>query len=530
MKTFKLENIKSFLDSGDIEIKPISIFVGRNSSGKSSLLRFPVMLSQTFTEDIFTPFLFFGKQIDYGNFDDVIHNHNGDEIKFSFGFSKKQIMAQPVSHHALYRTNITRDKIRGILSDLDDYSIAVTVTKHNKKIVVKEFIFSNNGSKLFTIIRNTKNKYNLHLHKFIKDNQLVNFQNSNKIDINIRFNKFIPQLEIFSDGLMEQLFKISDVDKLINDELFNKNLIRDLVRDYDFNRIIKSLEEVGFDDRYNEIFSRQESYFSTIIIIDTLLRSLNRIFTMFSNTLSYIGPFRKDPERIYRESESSFMDVGKNGENASMILRQSQQSKDRLLTNVSNWFQDSMGYKINIEEIENSNLFKLMVSSGNGEISHNIMDVGYGVAQVLPIVTQIYYENTMDDEIRRNLYRYGRKKTFIIEQPELHLHPAAQSSLADLFVQKVIDSKGVNILVETHSEHFIRKLQVLVADPKVALTNNDVGIYYVDKMEGHSVVNKINLNSKGQFIEKWPSGFFDKSFELSRELIRVASVNNNYEN
>lgn len=187
------------------------------------------------------------------------------------------------------------------------------------------------------------------------------------------------------------------------------------------------------------------------------------------------------------------MDEGKNGENASMILRQSHQEKDNLLQKVSNWFLDSMGYKINIEEIDNSNLFKLMVSTPDGKISHNIMHVGYGVAQVLPIVTQIYYENTIDDEIL-SMTRYGRKKTFVIEQPELHLHPAAQASLANLFVQKVIDSNEINFLIETHSEHFIRKLQVLVADPDVKITNNDIGIYYIDKMDDYSEVKIIHLN------------------------------------
>lgn len=531
MKKFKLENVKSFQNSGNIEIKPINIFVGRNSSGKSSLIRFPVMLSQTFTEDIFTPFLFFGNQIDYGNFDDVIHNHQGDEIKFSFGFDKKEITGSLLPHHPIYRTIVTRDMIRGVLNEHSEYSIEVTITKFNKKIIVKEFVVNIDESKFFSIIRNSNNKYSINLYKFMNDTNLVDLKKELKIDNDIRFNKFIPQLEVFNDSLMDQLFKLSDTENIFYDSNNKVNKVfYELIREHDFNRLKKILKDMELPHNAIGVVNRLQSYFSTMIIIESFLRTLNRLFIKFSNTVSYIGPFRKDPERIYRESESSYLDVGKSGENASMILRQSQQSKDKILEKVSDWFLKSMGYKISIEEIDNSNLFKLMVSSPDGKVSHNIMDVGYGVAQVLPIVTQIYYEDTMDVEIRRSMSRYGGKKTFVIEQPELHLHPAAQSSLADLFVQKVIDSKGVHFLIETHSEHFIRKLQVLVADPNVAITNDDIAIYYVDKMEGYSEVKKINMNIKGQFIEKWPPGFFDKSFELSRELVRVASMEKTNEN
>ena len=71
MQKFCLNNIKSFKQSEEIEMKPITVFVGKNSCGKSSLLRFPVMLTQTFREDTLTPLLLFGNLIDYGNYDDV---------------------------------------------------------------------------------------------------------------------------------------------------------------------------------------------------------------------------------------------------------------------------------------------------------------------------------------------------------------------------------------------------------------------------------------------------------------------------
>ena len=85
MNSLRLKNIKSFSDSGEIEIKPITVFVGKNSSGKSSLIRFPAVLAQTSLADSDSPIKFYGKMVDYGNFDDVLHK--GCDGKLGFELS-----------------------------------------------------------------------------------------------------------------------------------------------------------------------------------------------------------------------------------------------------------------------------------------------------------------------------------------------------------------------------------------------------------------------------------------------------------
>lgn len=343
------------------------------------------------------------------------------------------------------------------------------------------------------------------MYKILKDSELQNVKEEFIYKPQLNFQKFIPYLEVYNDEFYEDLLKKIDKDRVFAS---NQTIIDLLVssKNNDDKMIENLAIEFGLNEKDVEIISKTNNYYDTILMINLIMRSLNRNMNNFANTVSYIGPFRKDPERIYRDSESSMLDVGKNGENISMILRQAQQDKNPLLNKVSEWFLKSMGVSITIEDIENSNLYKLMVT--NNGVNHNIIDVGYGIAQVLPIVTQIYYNNNSEDERKRNLYRFDKRKVFIIEQPELHLHPAAQASLADLFVEKIVKDNETKFIIETHSEHFIRKLQVLVADPRVKISQDDIGIYYVDKGEdGQSCVNQININSKGQFIEKWPSGF-----------------------
>ena len=76
MFSFRLRGIKGFLDTGNIVLRPITVVIGQNSSGKSSILRFPLVLRQTFLDNSLAPLLFYGKSIDYGNYEDVVFGHN----------------------------------------------------------------------------------------------------------------------------------------------------------------------------------------------------------------------------------------------------------------------------------------------------------------------------------------------------------------------------------------------------------------------------------------------------------------------
>ncbi len=208
-----------------------------------------------------------------------------------------------------------------------------------------------------------------------------------------------------------------------------------------------------------------------------------------------------------------------------MLLRQAEKSQHPLFEKVSKWFSEAMGYQIGIDEIRDSNLFRIKVYSEQKPDGDNLIDVGFGISQILPIVTQLYYDKQGENEYRSSPAGRDLAEIFVIEQPEIHLHPKAQAELVNLFVERISDEQNkAQIIIETHSEHLIRRLQNLVADPDNRFRADDVAIYYVDmKEEGISWVKRMNLNQNGQFIDKWPSGFFDKGYLLSQELTRHAS-------
>jgi predicted ATPase len=167
-------------------------------------------------------------------------------------------------------------------------------------------------------------------------------------------------------------------------------------------------------------------------------------------------------------------------------------------------------------EIADDIKFNIVKGSGSqvilkkDEEKINLVDLGFGVTQFLPIVLKIVYCNNIG------------KKTIVIEEPETNLHPKFQSKLADLFVdaQKTF---GISFIIETHSEYLIRKLQYLTA--KGDIKTEDTVVYYIGNPDpqkrepGEKQVVKIRIKENGQLSHPFGSGFYDEADNLALALL-----------
>ena len=151
-----------------------------------------------------------------------------------------------------------------------------------------------------------------------------------------------------------------------------------------------------------------------------------------------------------------------------------------------------------------------------GEERYLLADEGYGITQLLTLLLHI--DNCLPN------YSLNKKPQWIcVEEPEIHLHPAYQSKLADMFVE-AYQKYNIHFIIETHSEYLIRKLQVLVADKENNLTPNDVSLNYVDKDEnGISTNRKIEIRDDGRLDGSFGKGFYDEAGGLSRQLFTLNS-------
>ena len=224
------------------------------------------------------------------------------------------------------------------------------------------------------------------------------------------------------------------------------------------------------------------------------------------DSLHYLGPLREYPRREYHWAGASPSDVGQRGERAmDAILAATRDHEMRRLSPPAQGvrripFQKIIAHWLNelglirdfrLEEIaKGTNLYRAMVKTSPSSVRTALTDVGFGVSQVLPALVLLYY--------------VPEGSTVLMEQPELHLHPAVQSGLADVMLN-VAKVRNVQIIVESHSEHLMRRLQRRVAEEKAS--SEDVKLYFVSSQRGRAHISDLVLNEWGE-IENWPENFF----------------------
>ena len=510
MESLHLFNVKSFEDSGEIKLKPITILVGKNSCGKSSLLRFPAVLKQTAMYSGFNPPVsFFGDTIDYGNYEDIVYRKDTTQ-KIRFSLSYAFDISGNTRLFADDRTMVIghRDK----MTDVRKVTLTVTLGRNEKQVEVHRVELCVDNSPISCLIRNdNEGGYSLLLDGYYERKSLVttsaklNFTNDE-----VMFDKFFPIYE-GSEEVIQSIART--VGLVIKDEHELEEIDRLCLRRERYNPKKQMLPK----KEYNEIIT----IYNAFVYSHSIMTLFHRLFiSEFSNRVSYIGPFRIVPERIYRDSESSKKDVGVRGENVSDILIYNSHLRGRsIVSKVSELLKKYFGYSLSVKELENQ--YYQIILTDTHSVKSNITDVGFGISQVLPIIMQI----CLSAEKAKNVKTPMINDIILIEQPELHLHPAAQACLAELFEMCVSYNPQAKLIIETHSEHLISKLQVLIADPDCSLDNNMVQLLYVDKNDdGSSYINNIGIKENGKFEKEWPEDFFDQGYKLSLQLMRKAAA------
>ena len=119
-----------------------------------------------------------------------------------------------------------------------------------------------------------------------------------------------------------------------------------------------------------------------------------------------------------------------------------------------------------------------------------ITDVGFGVSQILPVLVLCYY--------------VPKGSIIVLEQPEIHLHPFVQSALADVLID-VVKNREVQVIVESHSEHLVRRLQRRIAEN--VIQPDDIALYFCQIEDGASQIEQLNVDLFGN-VSNWPKDFF----------------------
>ncbi len=515
IKGIGLQNFRSFTNKTFIELKPITVFVGKNSSGKSSLLRTFPLLRQSVEENTTGPILWYGRYVDFGDFTDVLsRNSEKKEITFSFSLSTPPELLQRYSYYRLTSKNI----------QAMDIEVELTVYSKDKKTKTKTIKITLSNATIFI----TMDENNSNVKLFIESNN-KKIERDGIIAKNL--GQFIPNLSL--KGKEENInsttsffLRHSRNDKAL--ELSFIDLAVKYIKPYfhtksDINQIMDSFKRIAFmpkDDaeslitflfREQKTFSKNFQFQHDDIMnelyphvvgwnINNIIDIINTCLSNLFRGVKYIAPLRATSERFYRFQDLQVNEIDHTGSNLAMLLN-SLKPTDK--SKFEAWTKLNFDFIIKVEQ--SGSHFAILINTGENSENYNVSDMGFGYSQVLPIVTAIWLET------ERRTTSYRNPITFIIEQPELHLHPSYQNNLARIFAKVITKAKENNvdlkIIFETHSQTMIEALGEYIEENE-GLLEDDISILVFEKNEAQQTIVKNSYFDENGFLQNWPVGFF----------------------
>jgi predicted ATPase len=437
-----LENFKTWAEV-DVEFRGLTGLFGANSSGKSSIIQFLLLLKQTKEATDRTISLDFnGKFARLGAVTDALHNHDPDLTltwKLDFELDDDLVIQDPSNKRTAF---LVKSNQFSISSSVENSSLGAVGTKLQYWVGKTEFSLERK--------RGDKNAFDLK-----------------------------------AKGL-----------------------------DFKFIRTPGRAWQLPSPNKSYAFPDQARTYYQNA----SLLADLEATYEKEIDNIYYLGPLREPPKREYVWGKTRPLDVGLKGELViDAILAASADKRQYNLVHrgrlksfqeiVAHWLQE-MGLIQNFEikEIaQGTGYYQAWVRTRKNSPPVLLTDVGFGISQVLPIIVLLYY--------------VPENSTVIFEQPEIHLHPLAQSALADLFIN-VWHRRGVQIVFESHSEHLLLRMQRRIAEEE--LDDDDIIMHSAAFDSRGSKLDQLEINELGQ-IANWPSHFMGDAFgeTLAAEKARL---------
>lgn len=473
----RFKNLKSFSSSGQIECAPITLLMGENSQGKSSVIQAALLMQQNFELakplfEEYTQIEFSGPSIDLGSFGAAIHNHDPERV-LRLGFTFK--------HHErmLFRTR----SINPLFGRIVSIDIAIRAGA------------SGRGEASSYQLRFAQHTINLVSET--KDKSTGVFPDTS--------NDIASLIDIWR-GARSKSDEGSEIFEDLEEDDFKwmRTWLLKTPMDGGFVTPCWDAEEISARRPGRPIGGRLDSPRRIALerfVLDWQIwaSNLDSEISQQWRMTKHVAALRRTPDRLMLDTGSHFDSLGPAGEGLVRILANDNALLDRLNSSLA-----SMGieYKVGVTSstlgTSGQDLGEVSVLSLVDTASDTVLtlaDVGVGISQVIPVLMHALVSvNTL----------------LLIEQPELHLHPRLQAELADILIEST--TRGNRLLIETHSEHLLARLQRRMREG--TFNANDVHLYYISSNgPSGATAQRIHFTESGEMIEAWPAGFFDEQFE-----------------
>lgn len=539
LKSLKLGNFKAFAEAQQLPLKPLTLIFGANSAGKSSLIHGLILAheaNRTGTLDVYRTELG-GESVDLGGFRQYVHRREAirrvewaAELDVAYLTGRLAELLTPVQRVGI-SLNIGLE-----LGDKGEPIASVSPA-------VMAYEISADGSGLLRTSRRPAGYLQVdrleHEHPVFREVIKAIVQTATTAEtlsptdyegLDEAIAELIPALAIelgnfLPKGLRKSAKRVDDAEQPMLFPISKGNRKEDLAAAVRF-----------FLPR----------------MIDELIRGLSEAVSGQLSRLHYLGPLRSYPPRHLAFTQHHDPNRFAGGGYAWDVVRENPSVREK----VNLWLGDknklSTPYQLKIrhlltiddlqedytnriEELERKfieekydwDLFGEIYSALGGleslqdkisilkelilvdkrtntNVSHR--DVGIGVSQVLPVLVTAFA---------------SKKEVLAIEQPEIHLHPALQAELGDVFIASALGEQRNTFILETHSEHLILRILRRIREttegdlPKgfVPIKPEDVQVVYAKPTTKGTVLHNLPVSAEGEFLEKWPDGFFPERAE-----------------
>ncbi|MCE2412823.1 DUF3696 domain-containing protein [Candidatus Poribacteria bacterium] len=411
----RMQNFKSWRDSGNVPLAPLTGFFGTNSSGKSSLLQMLLLLKQTAECSNIDKVIFWGDNtslVNLGSFREVIHRHL---FQSSLGFEFACKLTHPRPLYEIPEDGSPWQQT------IDRFAFDSLIQVENGKLVVKKLMYGHSPKGVAEIVW---------------EEGKASFPNQH-------INKYEMELETCY-GILSQ--GTSETGKFLR----------------------------KFSSAFEELFSH----------------------------VYYLGPTRVHPRRLYHweKTHPKEIDVwGNEAVDALLSARVRQLTtahngkKVSIEERISKWLQKmelAHSFSLAPQGSLDDNNYEICIQKTQNSSEVTLADMGHGVADLFPLLVHCCY--------------VPEGSTLILEQPGIHLHPKAQADLADLLIEAITE-RNLQILIESHSEHLLTRLQLRIAEGKIPVS--ETALYFCENENGVSSIKPLDIDELGN-IKNWPKNFF----------------------
>lgn len=446
------ENFRGFSKPTSLSFPRLTLLIGRNNVGKTSTYAPLLILRQTLeARNPRTALLTRGEIFDAGTYRDLITDHNHDKrLVFSIGLTQSR------------RTGPRRH--RG--AQPGTLEVSFSEASSGEVLLAKYRILGTDGTPMVT-------------------RTLTGSGPSYKVN-----SPYLPT----SESIGRPLSEVSQLRKSMREE-----------RPIGFMFSGHGALGMPYSWRENEErWKKARRWYIAANELFELHMSVNQEIEQSLKGISYLGPLRSLPKRIYRVSAEIPTDVGRDGEYAPELLFR--QGTDRVHNSVNRWLKE-LGYGQLDFVRQGEEFFQVnLQQEGKNGVQVNLAHCGIGLSQLLPMLVQ--------GAITPN------GGTLISQQPEIHLNPAQQCKVADFLIETA--TQGKRVIVETHSEHVLLRIRRRIAEGYIS--SDDVAIYFLDKEDGRTVIESIPMGEMAELTPStWPTGFFEEQLEDSFALALAQS-------